>query len=70
MSNHITDTEIELESPNGPKVVYSKNTPAEEIEAAIPVGWEVDWETTPADVGLTRKASPLYKKHHLSTERR
>jgi hypothetical protein len=54
-----SEIEIELNSANGPKVVYPASASVEEIEAAVPGGWRVDWETTPADVLGGRKASPL-----------
>lgn len=55
-NNEIT---VELESANGPKIVYPKGTDGDEVDHAAPFGWRVDWETTPADAGLGRKASPL-----------
>lgn len=59
----MTNNEIEvvLDSANGPKVTYPKSADADDVEAAVPQGWEVDWETTPADVRGGRKASPLRK---------
>lgn len=51
--------EINLDSANGPKVTYPRGTAAEDVEAEVPAGWEVDWETTPADVLGGRRASPL-----------
>lgn len=54
-----TDISIDLDSPNGSKVVYSESGLASDVEAAVPEGWEVDWDTTPANAGRARKASPL-----------
>lgn len=56
-----TNNEIEvvLESANGPKIVYAQDADGDEVDAAAPEGWRVDWETTPADCGVGRKASPL-----------
>lgn len=50
---------VDLESANGPKVTYPAGTDGEIVDMAIPEGWEVDWETAPADVVGGRKASPL-----------
>jgi hypothetical protein len=50
---------VELEGPNGPKIIYPTTASSEEVDNAAPDGWEVDWVTTPADCGLHCKASPL-----------
>jgi len=59
MTQTNNEIEVVLDGPNGPEVRYPTGTDVEDVEAEIPEGWEVDWETTPADSAGGRKASPL-----------
>jgi hypothetical protein len=42
MTNNVT---VELESAVGPRVLYQSDVPAEDLEAALPPGWAVDYST-------------------------
>lgn len=46
--------EVELESAVGPRVKVWGNVDGADVDAAIPDGWEVDWETPPANLDSTR----------------
>jgi hypothetical protein len=50
---------VDLDSANGPKVVYPRGTDAEDVDLAAPVGWEVDWDAPAADCGPGAVARPL-----------
>lgn len=50
------EIEVDLDSPNGPKIAYPDDALAAAVDAAVPEGWEVDYDTTPADCGRGRKA--------------
>ena len=60
--------EFELESAVGPRVKVWGEVDAGEVNAACPDGWEVDWDTTPANLDSTREgergyAHPLRAAH-------
>ena len=52
---------IELNSTNGPKIIYPRNSDEDCVEMWCPVGWTIDWETTPAQCGIGYVASPLIR---------
>jgi hypothetical protein len=47
--------EFDLQSAVGPRVKVYGDVDAEEVDAQVPDGWEVDWETTPANLDSTRE---------------
>jgi hypothetical protein len=53
------EVDIELESPVGPRIIYPAKCDGDIVDARVPEGWEVDWQTTPADYSVGRKSSPL-----------
>ncbi len=58
--------EFELEGAVGPRVKVWGEVDEAEVNAACPDGWEIDWETTPANLDSTRDgergfARPLRK---------
>jgi hypothetical protein len=57
-----TEIEVELDSPNGPRVRYGAQD-AETVEAEIPEGWEVDWSSAinlaPTGTHRIRYSAPL-----------
>ena len=66
--DEICDTEIivEMRGPNGPRVVFPTRATEEEVEAAVPSGWRVNWDIS-TRVGANY-VSPLverssYKMH-------
>lgn len=54
--------EIDLETPNGPVVIYGPDDDAYAVEAAIPPGWRVDWETPAYKTLSGRYRSPLIRE--------
>lgn len=54
-----TEIEIDLHTPNGPIVEYGAEDDAETVEAAVPAGWRVDWETTAYRLASGRYRAPL-----------
>jgi hypothetical protein len=52
--------EFELESAVGPRVMVWGDVSIEEVEAMCPEGWEVDWETTPANLSSQRNGKRGY----------
>lgn len=53
--------EINLNTPNGPIVEYSPDDDAETVEAEVPEGWRVDWETPAYKLTNGRRRSPLVR---------
>ena len=53
--------EIELDTPNGPIVEYGAEDDAESVEAAIPAGWRVSWDTPAYKLRSGRFRSPLVR---------
>jgi len=53
--------EILLDTPNGPVVEYGPDDDAETVEAEIPSGWYVDWETPAYKLASGRYRAPLVK---------
>lgn len=54
-----TEIEINLNTPNGPQVEYSDDDEIEAVEAEVPAGWRVDWETLAYRLAGGRRRSPL-----------
>lgn len=52
---------VELNTPNGPIVEYGPEHDAQEVESALPVGWEVDWETSAYKLNSGRYRRPICK---------
>lgn len=50
--------DVDLDSANGPKIVYPRGTDPDDLEWFLPSGWEIDWNTVPATCG-SRIARPL-----------
>ena len=57
---------IVLNSPNGPKIIYPRNSDGDDVELWCPKGWAIDWETTPAQCGIGYVASPLIRTEQPS----
>lgn len=57
-----TEIEIDLDTPNGPVVEYGPEDDAEAVEAAVPAGWTVDWETPAYKLSTGRRRSPLARE--------
>lgn len=53
------DIDVEIESAVGPRIVYPASGLASDVDDAAPEGWEIDWDTTPAQCGRGRLSSPL-----------
>jgi len=52
--------DVQMESPVGPRVIYSKETATAVIEAAIPRGWSVDY-TSQVETDSGRFSCPLVR---------
>lgn len=59
---HEAQIEVVLDSANGPKVIVPDNYDAEDVEAALPVGWTVgdNWHNG-VKLGDGRRAYPLVR---------
>lgn len=55
----MTTIEINQRTPNGPIVEYGDDDDAELVEAAVPEGWRVDWETPAVRLLNGRWRAPL-----------
>lgn len=53
------EIETNMDTPNGPIVEYGPDDEIEDVEAAIPAGWRVDWETAAYKLSTGRRRSPL-----------
>jgi len=52
--------EFEIDGAVGPRVKVWGDVDAGEVDAACPDGWEVDWDTTPANLDSTRNGERGY----------
>lgn len=52
--------EFELDSAVGPRVLVWGDADAAYVDAQTPVGWAVDWETTPANLDSVRDGKRGY----------
>lgn len=53
------EVDVEMESAVGPRIIYPAKCDGDLVDSHAPEGWEVDWQTTPADCGIGCKPSPL-----------
>lgn len=60
-TTNTNEISVELDSPNGPKVGYQVGTDLQDVEAEVPCGWKVDWDTTPASGDKGYQWSPLVR---------
>lgn len=57
-----TRVDVELESAVGPRAIYDLDVEAEELEAALPDGWAVDYETPHVRTDSGRMSAPIYRR--------
>lgn len=56
--------EIELDTPNGPIVEYGPDDTIGAVDAQMPPGWRVDWDTDAYKLRSGRFRSPLVRLAH------
>lgn len=67
--------EFKFDGPCGPRVLYPANAEIEDLEAATPRGWEVDYETTHTEAGYDsdrdciRYSAPLRRTQGTDRQR-
>lgn len=57
---HSLAVEVDLDTPSGPVVEYGDQE-ASEVEAELPEGWRVDWETPAVRTASGRWRAPLVR---------
>lgn len=64
MNTNTTDAPnitIDMDGPNGPRIVFPYQSIADDVDAAAPEGWVVSWGTVIADTSDGRRALPLVR---------
>ena len=54
-----TVIEIDLNTPNGPVIEYGPDDEIADVEAEVPEGWRVDWESSAYKLASGRYRAPL-----------
>jgi hypothetical protein len=67
----MTEEKIEFDFAGtvGPRVKVWGDVDAAEVDAACPDGWEIDWNTTPANLDSTRDGERGYSHPLVSKSR-